>query len=63
MFNLDGHELSRVEPYSSFLQQTRGTAISATDFHPHKPILAASAWGDTHINLFTCETQDSEFHV
>ncbi|KKA30145.1 hypothetical protein TD95_002803 [Thielaviopsis punctulata] len=63
VFNLEGQELSRVEPYSSFLQQTRGTAISATDFHPHKPILAASAWGDTHINLYTCETQDTDSHV
>ncbi|PHH51083.1 Target of rapamycin complex 1 subunit mip1 [Ceratocystis fimbriata CBS 114723] len=63
VFNLDGQELSRVEPYSSFLQQTRSNPISATDFHPHRPILAASAWGDTHINLFTCENQESEVHV
>ncbi|KAL7812884.1 raptor N-terminal caspase like domain-containing protein [Trichoderma aethiopicum] len=56
VFNLShGTELSRLEPYSSFLQQTRGTPISATAFHPHRPILGCAARGDYHINLFTCE--------
>ncbi|EGR47411.1 uncharacterized protein TRIREDRAFT_63937 [Trichoderma reesei QM6a] len=56
VFNLShGSELSRLEPYSSFLQQTRGTPISATAFHPHRPILGCAARGDHHINLFTCE--------
>ena len=56
VFNLShGTELSRLEPYSSFLQQTRGTPISATAFHPHRPILGCAARGDHHINLFTCE--------
>lgn len=55
VFNLNGNELSRLEPYSSFLQQTRGTPISATAFHPHHPILGCAARGDYHINLFTCE--------
>ncbi|XP_044721654.1 target of rapamycin complex 1 subunit mip1 [Hirsutella rhossiliensis] len=55
VFNLDGNELSRLEPYSSFLQQNRGGPISATAFHPHRPMLACAARGDHHINLFTCE--------
>lgn len=56
VFNFDGHRLSELEPYSSFLQQSRGAAISATAFHPHKPILACSVRGDFHVNLFTCES-------
>ncbi|EGX94975.1 TORC1 growth control complex subunit Kog1 [Cordyceps militaris CM01] len=55
IFNLEGAELSRLEPYSSFLQQNRGAPISATAFHPHRPILGCAARGDHHINLFTCE--------
>ncbi|KAM3458256.1 hypothetical protein MY5147_002415 [Beauveria neobassiana] len=55
VFNLDGAELSRLEPYSSFLQQSRSSPISATAFHPHRPILGCAARGDHHINLFTCE--------
>ncbi|EHK23937.1 uncharacterized protein TRIVIDRAFT_89418 [Trichoderma virens Gv29-8] len=55
VFNLSGNELSRLEPYSSFLQQNRGSPISATAFHPHHPILGCAARGDHHINLFTCE--------
>ncbi|KYK59901.1 hypothetical protein DCS_01035 [Drechmeria coniospora] len=55
VFNLDGNELSRLEPYSSFLQQNRGEPISATAFHPHRPILGCAAVGDHHINLFACE--------
>ncbi|GKU00067.1 transcription factor [Fusarium langsethiae] len=59
VFNLDGHELSSVEPYSSFLQQNRSSAISATAFHPHHPILGCAARGDHHINFFTCEKSES----
>ncbi|CEJ92130.1 Putative Meiotic regulator-interacting [[Torrubiella] hemipterigena] len=59
VFNLEGQELSRVEPYSSFLQQNRGSAIAATSFHPHHPILACAARDDNHINLFTCEKTES----
>ncbi|KEY68687.1 hypothetical protein S7711_00561 [Stachybotrys chartarum IBT 7711] len=55
VINFEGHELSRMEPYSSFLQQKRGSPISATAFHPHRPILGCAAQGDNHINLFTCE--------
>ncbi|KAG6001375.1 hypothetical protein E4U21_004408 [Claviceps maximensis] len=59
VFNLMGNELSRLEPYSSFLQQSRGSPISATAFHPHKPILGCTARGDYHINLFTCENTEA----
>lgn len=52
VFNFEGTQLSRVEPYSSFLRGT--TPISATAFHPHRMMLACAARGDTHINLFTC---------
>ncbi|KAI1090033.1 raptor N-terminal caspase like domain-containing protein [Rostrohypoxylon terebratum] len=60
VFNFDGHELSRMEPYSSFLQQNRGAPISATAFHPHRMILGCAARGDQHINLFTCANQKPE---
>ncbi|KID72660.1 Target of rapamycin complex 1 subunit mip1 [Metarhizium brunneum] len=59
VFNLDGNELSRLEPYSSFLQQNRGVPIAATAFHPHRPILGCAARGDHHINLFTCEKTEA----
>ncbi|KAL8413347.1 hypothetical protein RB594_004823 [Gaeumannomyces avenae] len=57
VFNLDGKELSRVEPYSSFLQN-RGLPISATAFHPHRMILGCAARGDHHVNLFRCSKAD-----
>ncbi|KAI0883731.1 raptor N-terminal caspase like domain-containing protein [Annulohypoxylon maeteangense] len=60
VFNFDGRELSRMEPYSSFLQQNRGAPISATAFHPHRMILGCAARGDQHINLFTCANQKPE---
>ncbi|KAI0602730.1 raptor N-terminal caspase like domain-containing protein [Biscogniauxia sp. FL1348] len=60
VFNFDGHELSRMEPYSSFLQQSRGAPISATAFHPHRMILGCAARGDHHLNLFTCATEKPE---
>ncbi|KAI0138120.1 raptor N-terminal caspase like domain-containing protein [Hypoxylon sp. NC0597] len=60
VFNFDGHELSRMEPYSSFLQQSRGAPISATAFHPHRMILGCAARGDQHINLFTCASERPE---
>ncbi|KAI1505017.1 raptor N-terminal caspase like domain-containing protein [Biscogniauxia marginata] len=60
VFNFDGHELSRMEPYSSFLQQNRGAPISATAFHPHRMILGCAARGDHHLNLFTCATEKPE---
>ncbi|KAL5906356.1 Target of rapamycin complex 1 subunit kog1 [Pyricularia oryzae] len=53
VFNLDGKELSQMEPYSSFLQN-RGSPISATAFHPHHAILGCAARGDHHVNLYQC---------
>lgn len=60
VFNLDGRELSRIEPYSSFLQQSRGAPVSATAFHPHRMILGCAARGDYHVNLFTCASERPE---
>ncbi|CAJ2504370.1 Uu.00g117640.m01.CDS01 [Anthostomella pinea] len=57
VFNFDGNELSRMEPYSNFLQQSRGTPIAATAFHPHRMILGCAARGDQYINLFTCASE------
>lgn len=59
VFNFDGKVLSRLEPYLSFLQQNRGSPISATAFHPHRPILGCAARGDHHIDLYTCEQTES----
>jgi len=59
VFNFDGTELSRLEPYSSFLQN-RGSAISATAFHPHRMVLGCAARGDHHINLFSCSQERVE---
>jgi len=61
VFNFEGKELSRVEPYSSFLHQARGAPISATAFHPHRMMLAASARGDNHVNFFTCQEKKTGF--
>ncbi|CAK7273083.1 Target of rapamycin complex 1 subunit kog1 [Sporothrix epigloea] len=52
VFNLDGRELSRIEPYSGFLQSW-SAPIAATAFHPHKMTLGCAARGDSHINLFS----------
>jgi regulatory associated protein of mTOR len=54
VFNFEGRELSRVEPYSSFLHQARQAPIATTAFHPHRMMLACAARGDNHVNLFTC---------
>ncbi|KAE8449010.1 hypothetical protein EG329_008598 [Mollisiaceae sp. DMI_Dod_QoI] len=63
VFNFDGKELSRVEPYSSFLHQARQSPISATAFHPHRMMLACAARGDNHINLFTCAEKKIGFEL
>ncbi|TGJ82822.1 hypothetical protein E0Z10_g5944 [Xylaria hypoxylon] len=60
VFNFDGRELSRMEPYSSFLQQNRSSPIATTAFHPHRMILGCAARGDHHINLFTCASVKPE---
>jgi regulatory associated protein of mTOR len=49
-----GVMLSSFEPYSSFLHQSRGSPIAATAFHPHRMMIAGTALGDTHINIFAC---------
>jgi regulator-associated protein of mTOR len=54
VFNFGGTKLSEFEPYSGFLHSNRSAAISATAFHPHNMLLAASSWGDNHVNLFKC---------
>ncbi|KAK8027486.1 WD repeat domain-containing protein mip1 [Apiospora marii] len=63
VFNFDGNELSRMEPYSSFLQQSRGAPISTTAFHPHRMILGCAARGDHHINLFTCAQETPQAYL
>ncbi|KFX93007.1 hypothetical protein O988_07041, partial [Pseudogymnoascus sp. VKM F-3808] len=55
VFNFDGQQLSRIEPYSGFLTAHRSSPISATAFHPHRMMLAAASKRDNNINLFTCE--------
>jgi hypothetical protein len=56
VFNLDGVELSRAEPYTSYINfnQARTTPITATAFHPHRMMLGCAAKGDWHINLYHC---------
>ncbi|KAL3420387.1 meiotic regulator-interacting [Phlyctema vagabunda] len=61
VYNFDGRELSRVEPYSGFLHQSSKTPISTTAFHPHRMMLACAARGDNHINLFTCAERKGNF--
>lgn len=57
VFNFEGKELSRVEPYHGLLQQARMAPvapIASTAFHPHRMMLACAATGDNHVNLFEC---------
>ncbi|KAI1809211.1 raptor N-terminal caspase like domain-containing protein [Poronia punctata] len=60
VFNFEGRELSRMEPYSSFLQQSRSGPIATTAFHPHRMILGCAARDDYHVNLFTCASEKPE---
>ena len=46
--------LNTFEPYSGFLNPGRGSPIMTTAFHPHRMMVAASAGGDTHVNIFAC---------
>ncbi|KAK0633089.1 raptor N-terminal caspase like domain-containing protein [Immersiella caudata] len=57
VFDFDGHELSRLEPYSSFLQGHKSMPIATTAFHPHRMVLGCAARGDYHINLFGCGSE------
>ncbi|KAK4229559.1 raptor N-terminal caspase like domain-containing protein [Podospora fimiseda] len=54
VFDFDGHELSRAEPYSSFLQGHKATPITTTAFHPHRMLLGCAARGDNTFNIFGC---------
>ena len=63
VFNLDGTELSSLEPYSSFLQQNRSAPISATAFHPHRMILGCAGKGDNHVNIFTCAQESPQTYL
>jgi regulator-associated protein of mTOR len=51
---LDGQEITRIEPYSSFLQGHKATPLATTAFHPHRMLLGCAARGDHHISLFSC---------
>ncbi|KAK3372029.1 raptor N-terminal caspase like domain-containing protein [Podospora didyma] len=61
VFDFDGRELSRLEPYSSFLQGTKTSPIATTAFHPHQMVLACAARGDNHLNLFACGSEKVTF--
>ncbi|KAK4239166.1 raptor N-terminal caspase like domain-containing protein [Achaetomium macrosporum] len=57
IFDLDGHEITRVEPYSSFLQGHKAGPLTATAFHPHRMLLGCAARGGHHVSLFACGTE------
>ncbi|CCU77530.1 WD repeat-containing protein mip1 [Blumeria hordei DH14] len=59
VFNFEGKELSRVQPYSNFLHQSKQSPISTTAFHPHRMMLACAARQDNHVNVFTCSEKRS----
>ncbi|KAF2476312.1 WD repeat-containing protein-like protein mip1 [Lindgomyces ingoldianus] len=55
IFNINnGQTVSQFEPYSGFLGD-RSAAISATAFHPHRLLIAASAFHDNHVNIYGCQ--------
>jgi regulator-associated protein of mTOR len=54
IFDFDGREITRLEPYSGFLQGNKTTPIASTAFHPHRMLLGCAARGDHQISLFTC---------
>ncbi|KAJ4298733.1 Target of rapamycin complex 1 subunit kog1 [Collariella sp. IMI 366227] len=54
ILDLDGHEITRVEPYSSFLQGHKAAPITTTAFHPHRMLLGCAARGDHHVSLYAC---------
>ncbi|KAI9808784.1 MAG: hypothetical protein M1825_003937 [Sarcosagium campestre] len=55
VFNVNGRQLSRFEPYSSFLNQSRSSPIAVTSLHPHRMMLACAALNNHHVNIFTCD--------
>ncbi|SPQ19061.1 53f7980f-da97-45b9-b5b8-389a2ada3425 [Thermothielavioides terrestris] len=54
IFDFDGREITRIEPYSGFLQGHKAAPLAATAFHPHRMLLGCAARGDHHISLYTC---------
>ncbi|KAL2269067.1 hypothetical protein VTJ83DRAFT_3913 [Remersonia thermophila] len=55
VFDFDGHEITRLEPYSGFsLQGKATTPLASTAFHPHRMLLGCAARGDHQVSLFTC---------
>ena len=55
LFNVNGAFLNTLQPYASFLHNTRSTPIAATAFHPHRMMLACAAKDSNHVNLFACK--------
>ena len=55
VFNINSAFLNTIEPYSSFLHNSRSAPIAATAFHPHHLMLACSALNNSHVNIFTCQ--------
>ncbi|KAL2158375.1 hypothetical protein VTH06DRAFT_4423 [Thermothelomyces fergusii] len=53
VFDFDGHEITRLEPYSGFLGH-KAAPLAATAFHPHRMLLGCAARGDNHVSLYTC---------
>ena len=53
IFDFDGHEITRVEPYSGFLGH-KAAPLTATAFHPHRMLLGCAARGDNHVSLYSC---------
>jgi regulatory associated protein of mTOR len=54
LFNMNGTLLSHFEPWSQrFLGGSNG-GVSAVAFHPHRMMVAGTAIGDTHVNVFAC---------
>jgi regulator-associated protein of mTOR len=53
IFDFDGREISRLEPYSGFLGH-KAAPLASTAFHPHRMLLACAARGDHHVSLYSC---------
>jgi regulator-associated protein of mTOR len=53
LFNTNGRQLSHFDPYTARFIGGR-ESISAVAFHPHRMMVAGTAVGDSHINVFAC---------
>ncbi|EAQ89638.1 conserved hypothetical protein [Chaetomium globosum CBS 148.51] len=56
IFDFDGHEITRVEPYSGFLGH-KAAPLTSTAFHPHRMLLGCAARGDNHVSLYACSNE------